>query len=131
MIVLRRAADGETQIVASADGYDMEEWELLNVEPPEAPLAAARLLADGAWVPPPPPRRMTYIESLRLLTTAEIRAALESTIYDVRFAVAMAQGAQFVDLDDPLFVLGLGAFVQHGILTAARAARVLTGLPPA
>ncbi|MGI4876663.1 MAG: hypothetical protein ACRYG4_04185 [Janthinobacterium lividum] len=100
---------------ADADGKSGSSW--LN----------ATDIAD--WVDPVV-TTMTSLLYFQLFTNAEQLAIFGSDIPQVRQAIAFTQAAGMVDLSNTLVIAGIDALVAFGLITADRAVRIKSGLPP-
>jgi hypothetical protein len=134
MIALRHADSGEIQIVGSVDGYG-EDW--LEIAAPPAVDGWRWNHETQAWQSPPPPRIWQPAAFMGTLFTPAEVVALDRLPADLPaapalpYAVALAKLARVVNLDDPVTGQLLAMCVAAGVLTQARAARILAGLPPA
>jgi hypothetical protein len=128
VITIRHLETGERQFVASLDGIDLEVWEE-TAEPVPADLAArAWVVVDGELQPAP--RSMPVIDFLLLWTPAETLAVMQTTSPMMAVAWSQTLASPRINLSDERVIAGAELAVSLGILTEARAARILAGLAP-
>lgn len=134
-VTIRNTLTGEVQISFAEEGFLPPgmgaDWEVLQIETPAEEAMAARgySFAGGAWVPAPP--ELMPDEIFALYTPAEQIAICGSAIPEVRTLVSRL-GMQRAPLSvaSSWHQQGTALLQGLGLLTAARAARVLAGLPP-
>lgn len=78
-------------------------------------------------------RIKSWLQFIELFTEAEQLAIVAATMSDptVKLWYDKAQGANYIDLDDPRVIDGFQALIDRGLLTTVRRDRVLAGLAPA
>lgn len=130
----RNATTGEVQWVADAATLGPG-WDALPMTPSGQPDGWRWDAQAGAWAAQGP-RRWRQVDFVRqLLTPAEVLAA-ETVVPDTpdrqlfRWANSVASRVDVVDLDNGNTIALMQLAVTVGVLTPARAARVLAGLPP-
>lgn len=79
----------------------------------------------------PPPATFTPLQFLSLFTQGEQLHIAASNDPQVRLIVAMAMGAQGVDLADQKTITGVNYLASQGLITAQRAAEILASTAPA
>jgi hypothetical protein len=94
----------------------------------EVALGCIWSVAKGAFVDALP--TLTTLEFLMLWTPTEILAVMQTTSPDMAVAWALTIASPSIDLGNDLVTQGVALAVKLGILTDARAARILAGLPP-
>lgn len=138
MIALRHAETGEIQIMASAEaadeqGYAAPDWQEIAVPPGDGWRWDS---AAETWLPPAPPRIWRPVDFLSALFTPAEVVALDMLPAEppgapaLRYAVTLAKMVDRVNLDDPATAQLLAMCVAAGVLSEARAARILAALPP-
>ena len=128
MMTIRHLETGERQFVESLDGIDLAVWEATS-EPVPADLAERAYVVVAGNLQPKPPV-LERFDFIRLWTPAEILAAQTSTDDTIRLALFYLSGAANIDLGEPAVQLGILTAQSLNIITEARAARILAGLPP-
>ena len=88
----------------------------------------ADFTAPSAPPPAPPPTQISPLEFMARLTPAETTAISTAALGNAALLMWLVQAsaAQYIDLTDPRTKEGLDALVAAGLLTADRAAAVLT-----
>ncbi len=132
MITIRNLETDERQFVASLDGIDLAVWEETDEPVPDDLATRAYTTIDGALAPVPEPERaFTKPEFLDLWTPTETVAVMQSTDPTMAFfwARTLAWDGTFL-LSDERVTAGIAQAQTLNILTEARAARILAGLPP-
>jgi hypothetical protein len=92
--------------------------------------------ANGAFTPATPSPTyqtagLSFLQFMALFTPAEQEAIVSASDPQVKVFVLMAAGAGALDLGNSEVAGGVAYLQQAGLLQPARAARVLTGAPPA
>ena len=72
---------------------------------------------------------LTFLQFMALLTSAEQAAVANSTDTQTRLFVMMATGAPQIDLTNPEVAAGVNYLASINLITSARAATILSGLP--
>jgi len=127
MIAVRNTETGETQIVASASGYDAPLWEVLAIEVP-ADLGPLGLDVVGDALVTPP-RTLPLFTFLDLWTPAETIAVMQTESQMLAYAWARTLASPVINLGDSRVIAGVQIAVMAGVLTQARADAILAGEP--
>ncbi len=111
-------------------------WTLHDVASLPVGGAIGATLANGAWTaapaPAPPTQGLTFLQFMALFAPAEQAAIVASADAQVKLFTLMASGASgAISLTNPEVVAGVGYLASIGLVTAARAAAILTGAAPA
>lgn len=128
MITIRHLETYERRFVASLDGIDLAEWEASDEDVPEDLETRAYQGGPGSLVARPPV--MPLFDYLRLWTPTEALAVEASTDEAMRYALFLLRALVTVDLSATEVQAGILKALELGILTEARAARIMAGLPP-
>ena len=142
MIALRNADSGEIQIMPSADvaaaqGYAAPDWVEIDTPPGDG---WTWNNATQAWVAPAPPRLWvlrlfftTLFTPMEFLTIRQWQPAGTPTADDLTFMWAreVILTLPVINLDDSNTTAALAMCQARSLLSEARVARILAGLPPA
>lgn len=127
-MTIRNIQTGERQFVASLDGVDLAVWEATGEAVPDDLAARAYAVVDTQLQPKPPV--MPLFDYLRLWTPTEAMAVEASTDQAMRYALFLLRALVTVDLATTEVQAGILKARELNILTEARAARIMAGLPP-
>ena len=135
MMTLRHKASGAVQLVATADGYSLDDWEILNVAPPtEEQLATGRMgFYNGAWQLRPPAEQPPFspVQLLSLLTIEEQERLFTSTNWEVNRLLWLTARLGSAQIGSQEHAGGMAVLRLGGVfLTDARRDRATAGLPP-
>lgn len=129
MITIKHKTTGEVQFVASLGGIDPGVW-AVTAEPVPGDLASKAYRGVAGVPVPVVSRRLSFLNYLLLWTPAEVAGVRAAASDDLQYLFELARAAPEIDLDAAPVIQGVTLAVQLEILTEARAARILAGLPP-